>query len=311
MGKGGSRRRRGRVSSTAGAGGPRGPPPAAPPPTPPPARSAGPEAVRAARAARERGPPPHLRRTPCPAGSWLRDAAAESRRADAGAPLRSGAQPPRLLPGRPHGGRRVGPEGLRRPPRGHQLAQPEPGRAAPADGQRGRHGPALEHRGRPVLRAPARYTLLPSPPSARPPHTSALRPAGRCPRAQPRPRRGPCRGALVGAQRASCRARAGWGAEPAGPGCPGCGGLPSPVRRVQEITAVTAALRLHPRQPHLRALPALGSAFPCLSLPEWPLAGHFLQEPLSPPALARCGRHRALPCPVLTLLLAQSCRQGN
>lgn len=107
-------------------------------------------------AARERGPPPHLRRTPRPAGPWPRDAATGSRRAGAGAPLPSGAQPPRLPPGRPHGGRRVGPEGLRRPPRGHQLAQPEPGRAAPADGQRGRHGPALEHRGRPVLRTPAR-----------------------------------------------------------------------------------------------------------------------------------------------------------
>lgn len=68
-------------------------------------------------------------------------------------------------PRRQDGRRRVGAAGLRRAPRGHQLAQPEPGRPAPAHGQRGRHGPALERRGRPVLRPAARYALpRPSPP---------------------------------------------------------------------------------------------------------------------------------------------------
>lgn len=60
------------------------------------------------------------------------------------------------LPPPGDGEQRVGVEGLCGPPRGHQLAESEPRRAAPADGQRGRHGPPLEHRGRPVLRAPAR-----------------------------------------------------------------------------------------------------------------------------------------------------------
>lgn len=60
------------------------------------------------------------------------------------------------LPKAGDGEQRVGSEGLCGPPRGHQLAEPEPRRATPADGQRGRHGPPLEHRGRPVLRAPAR-----------------------------------------------------------------------------------------------------------------------------------------------------------
>lgn len=101
---------------------------------------------------------------------WPRHAAA--RTVDVGAPLPSGrsllSPPPRRQDGR----RRVGAAGLRRAPRGHQLAQPEPGRPAPAHGQRGRHGPALERRGRPVLRPAARYAL-PRPPSRRPPRTPA------------------------------------------------------------------------------------------------------------------------------------------
>ncbi|XP_048642649.1 WD repeat-containing protein 86 isoform X3 [Marmota marmota marmota] len=63
---------------------------------------------------------------------------------------------PSPRPRRRDGGRRVVPEGLHGSPRGHQLAEPEPGWAAPADPQRGRHGQALEYCGRPVLRAPAR-----------------------------------------------------------------------------------------------------------------------------------------------------------
>lgn len=101
---------------------------------------------------------------------WPRHAAA--RTVDVGAPLPSGrsllSPPPRRQDGR----RRVGAAGLRRAPRGHQLAQPEPGRPAPAHGQRGRHGPALERRGRPVLRPAARYAP-PWPPSRRPPRTPA------------------------------------------------------------------------------------------------------------------------------------------
>lgn len=60
------------------------------------------------------------------------------------------------LPPPGDGEQRVGVEGLCGPPRGHQLAESEPRRAAPADGQRGRHGSSLEHRRRPMLRAPAR-----------------------------------------------------------------------------------------------------------------------------------------------------------
>lgn len=75
--------------------------------------------------------------------------------ADSGALLASQAQYLSLLRIR-NGEQRIGAEGLCGPPRGHQLVEPEPGWAAPADRQRGRHGPPLEHRGRPVLRAPAR-----------------------------------------------------------------------------------------------------------------------------------------------------------
>lgn len=60
------------------------------------------------------------------------------------------------LPPPGDGEQRVGVEGLCGPPRGHQLAESEPRRAAPTDGQRGRHGSPLEHRRRPMLRAPAR-----------------------------------------------------------------------------------------------------------------------------------------------------------
>lgn len=92
-----------------------------------------------------------------PRGSWM-----------SGRPSLAGAasSPSRRQDGR----RRVGAEGLRGAPRGHQLAQPESGRPAPAHGQRGRHGPALERGGRPVLRPAARYTLPLAPPLAcRPP----------------------------------------------------------------------------------------------------------------------------------------------
>lgn len=98
-------------------------------------------------------------------------------------------------PRRQDGRRRVGAAGLRRAPRGHQLAQPEPGRPAPAHGQRGRHGPALERRGRPVLRPAARYAPprppLPQTPTHPGPQPAAARAlAGRVLRGA-----GPARGA--------------------------------------------------------------------------------------------------------------------
>lgn len=103
---------------------------------------------------------------------WPRHAAA--RTVDVGAPLPSGRS--LLSPRRQDGRRRVGAAGLRRAPRGHQLAQPEPGRPAPAHGQRGRHGPALERRGRPVLRPAARYAL-PRPPLPQTPTHPGPQPA--------------------------------------------------------------------------------------------------------------------------------------